>query len=159
MGELKLRPILPSDRSELARLTGDNITVSPGGVYDIRELSGFVAVQDSTLVGLLTYHIGADDCEVVTLHATLVGKGIGTALIQAAREVAEQAGCKRLWLVTTNDNLEALGFYQKRGFVLVTIHRDSMQQVRAIKPHVPLIGLHNIPLRDMIELEISLAVP
>jgi Acetyltransferase (GNAT) family len=86
-----------------------------------------------------------------------LSSGVGTALIEAAREVALQSGCKRLWLITTNDNLNALRFYQKRRFMLVAIHRNALEVSRRLKPGISLIGYDGIPLRDEIELEMLLA--
>ncbi|MEW5718069.1 MAG: GNAT family N-acetyltransferase, partial [Chloroflexota bacterium] len=82
--------------------------------------------------------------------------GIGSALIDAVKLRARQAGCKRLWLITTNDNLTALRFYQKRGFTLAALHRNALEESRKIKPEIPLVGEHGIPLRDEIELEMML---
>jgi GNAT superfamily N-acetyltransferase len=77
-------------------------------------------------------------------------------LIDAVRQEAQRAGCKRLWLITTNDNLTALRFYQRRGFVLVAVHRNAVELSRKLKPQIPLIGEHGIPIRDEIELEMPL---
>jgi RimJ/RimL family protein N-acetyltransferase len=70
--------------------------------------------------------------------------------------LAEQAACQRIWLITTNDNMPALRFYQKRGFRLVAVHQNALDYSRTLKPEIPLIGLEGIPLRDEIELEIIL---
>ena len=82
--------------------------------------------------------------------------GVGTALIEAVKTVGQQRGYKRLWLVTTNDNLEALGFYQKRGFVLAAVHRNAVAKSRRLKPSIPLIGESGKSIRDELELEIAL---
>jgi hypothetical protein len=63
---------------------------------------------------------------------------------------------KRLWLITTNDNLHALRFYQRRGLVLVAVHRNAIEQSRKLKPQIPKLGYDNIPVRDEIELELIL---
>jgi ribosomal protein S18 acetylase RimI-like enzyme len=105
----------------------------------------------------LTYHIDGDACEIVTLDSQREGWGIGTALIEAVKAAARQSGCGRLWLVTTNDNTHALRFYQKRGFILAALHRDAVAASRAIKPEIPFFGVDGIPIRDEIELEMSLA--
>ena len=47
-------------------------------------------------------------------------------------------------------------FYQKRGFVLVAVHRNALAESRRLKPEIPLIGIDDIPLRDEIELEMEL---
>ncbi len=57
---------------------------------------------------------------------------------------------------TTNDNLCALHFYQKRGFRLVTVHRNALDAARQLKPRIPLIGNDQFPLHDEIELEMML---
>jgi DNA-3-methyladenine glycosylase I len=117
-------------------------------------LPGFVASgADDRPVGLVTYQVVGNACEVVTLNSVDENRGVGTALLEAVREVAAQARCERIWLITTNDNLRALGFYQKRGYRLVAVHRDALEQSRRLKPSIPQISTNGIPLRDEIELE------
>ncbi len=79
-------------------------------------------------------------------------------MIDAVVEEARKQNCRRVFLITTNDNLKALGFYQKRGFELVKINRGAISESRKLKPSIPLIGMNNIPMRDEIELEIVLKV-
>jgi len=82
------------------------------------------------------------------------GVGAGTALIEAVGQLARQQGCTRLWVITTNDNVDALRFYQRRGFCLVAVHRGAVDRSRArLKPEIPAVGAYGIPLRDEIELE------
>jgi ribosomal protein S18 acetylase RimI-like enzyme len=121
-------------------------------------LPGFVARWGKSDVGLVTYLIDGKECEIVTINAFAEGEGlgVGTALIEAVRESAAEAGCARLWLITTNDNTEAIRFYQRRGFALAAVHRNAVAASRRLKPEIPLIGLHDIPIRDEIELEIAL---
>ena len=67
-------------------------------------------------------------------------------------------GSTRLWLITTNDNVDALRFYQRRGFRLVAIDRDAVERSRAtLKPGIPRTGLHGIPIRDELTLERPIA--
>ena len=105
------------------------------------------------MLGLVTYHVDEDACEIVTIDSLVPSRGVGTALIEAVKVAAIEAGCKRLWLITTNDNLNALRFYQKWGFELVAIHRNALEKSRELKPEIPTIGMDGIPLRDEIELE------
>jgi ribosomal protein S18 acetylase RimI-like enzyme len=121
-----------------------------------QDLPGFVALYEGEKVGLVTYNIISASCEIVTINSNRSSSGVGTALFEAVRNIAITSGCKRLWLITTNDNLNALRFYQKRGFVLVTIHRNELELSRKLKPEISLIGNAGIPLRDEIELEIML---
>lgn len=108
------------------------------------------------LLGMLTYVPGQDwqQCEILTLHAGEQWHGTGTALIEAVRHLARQQGCARLWVITTNDNVDALRFYQRRGFCLAGVHRGAVDRSRAsLKPEIPPVGAYGIPLRDEIELE------
>ena len=83
---------------------------------------------------------------------------IPSFLINAVREAALSAACHRVWLITTNDNIQALRFYQRRGFELVAVHRDAIKESRKLKPEIPEVGMHGIPLRDEIELELKLTI-
>lgn len=137
---------------------GSNKVVSRGEVYYPQDLPGFVALYESEKVGLVTYNIIGSSCEIVTINSIRTSLGVGTALIEAVKNIAVKSGCKRLWLITTNDNLNALRFYQKRGFVLVAVHRNALELSRRLKPEIPVIGDDGIPLRDEIELELMLDV-
>jgi ribosomal protein S18 acetylase RimI-like enzyme len=134
---------------------GAEVVVAHGTSYHAAELPGFVALQDGELAGLVTYHIEGDGCEVVTLDSLSEGQGIGTALIEAVKDAGHAAGCRRLWLITTNDNLHALGFYQKRGFRLVAVRPGAVDEARKLKPEIPWVGNDGILIRDEIELELA----
>jgi ribosomal protein S18 acetylase RimI-like enzyme len=106
------------------------------------------------LNGVLTYIVDTDACEVLTLHCEPRHTGAGTALLDAVARIAADAGCTRLWLITTNDNVDALRFYQRRGFRLAALHAGAVDDSRGrLKPEIPEIGDHGIPLRDELELE------
>jgi len=122
-----------------------------GETFRPDQMEGFV---NDDWTGLVTYVVGAEGCEIISLDALKEGGGIGTALLQAVAREAERRGCDRLFLSTTNDNLHALGFYQRRGFELVGIRRGAVTEARKRKPRIPLIGDDDIPVRDEIELEI-----
>lgn len=124
-----------------------------GEVFRPEQLEGFVN-EDWT--GVVTYVVDPPGCEIISLDSLKEGQGIGTALIQAVVEEARRRGCRRLFLSTTNDNLHALGFYQRRGFELATIRRGAVNESRKRKPSIPLIGDNEIPVRDEIELEMRL---
>jgi GNAT superfamily N-acetyltransferase len=154
-----IRPV-ESDNGEwvaqfITERWGAEFVVAHYEVFHSRDLPGFVATEGEEKVGLLTYKITNDDCEIVSLDSIRPGAGIGTRLIDAVKAAAIESGCKRLWLITTNDNMNALRFYQKRGFSLVKINRNAVEFARKLKP-IPLIGADGIPLRDEIELEMML---
>ena len=158
----QIRPVddTPDDRDWVAdfvaRQWGADTVVVHDTVYHPAALPGFVAWAAGERIGLVTYHLDGDACEIVTLDSQRPGIGVGTALIGAVQRAAREAGCHRLWVITTNDNLDALRFYQKRGFVLVAVHRNAVERSRRSKPEIPLRGFYGIPLRDEIELEMPL---
>jgi GNAT superfamily N-acetyltransferase len=125
-----------------------------GKLVDAGEHPALLALDDGgRLVGLLTYIVDDDRCEILTLHAAEPWRGVGTALIEQVERVAVEAGCRRAWLTTTNDNVDGLRFYQRRGFVLAELHPGAVDRSRAsLKPEIPEIGDHGIPLRDELEL-------
>ncbi len=103
---------------------------------------------------MLTYVREREQCEILTLHASRQWRGIGSALVEAVERLAAQRGCTRLWVITTNDNVDALRFYQRRGFRLAALHPGAVDGSRArLKPEIPTVGDHGIPLRDEVELE------
>jgi GNAT superfamily N-acetyltransferase len=130
--------------------------VTRGKIHNTVKLPGFVAVSDGEPVGLATFDIDNDQCELVSLNSLMEGIGIGTALLDSVATEARRRGCTRLWLITTNDNLDAVHFYQKRGFHLAAIHRDALEETRRLKPELPLTGIDGIPLRDEIEMDLVL---
>ena len=107
-------------------------------------------------IGLLTYNVEDKDCEIVSLNSNIEGIGIGSALVDELISAAKEAKIKRIWLITTNDNLPALKFWQKRKFEIVMVHRNSIEQARRLKPQIPITGIEGIPIRDEIELELNL---
>lgn len=137
---------------------GDTFVVAYGVIYYPDALDGFVALDGDEWVGEITYTFLNGDCEVVSIDSRREGQGIGSKLMEAVLAEARKQNCKRVFLITTNDNLNALRFYQKRGFELVRIHRGAVNASRKIKPAIPLMGMYDIPLRDEIELEMPLEV-
>jgi hypothetical protein len=128
--------------------------VSRGRLFDLLDDQGFVAEDNGEWLGYATYRIEGGELEVTVLEALEGGRGAGSALLAACVGVAVAQRLRRAWLVTTNDNVDALRFYQRRGFQVAAVHVDSVTQARAtLKPEIPLLGAHGIPIRDEIELE------
>jgi GNAT superfamily N-acetyltransferase len=115
-----------------------------------------VAEQDCRIVGLLTYTIADDGLEVVTIDAPTRRQCLGSELMSAATDIARKAGARRLWLITTNDNLDALRFYQRRGLRIVGVAPGAVDASRLLKPTIPLTGAYDIPLHDELMLELRL---
>jgi len=127
--------------------------VGHGVVYRPHLLAGFVATDAREPVGLLTYTIDGDSCEIVTIDAMVERRGVGSLLIAAVEDAARDAGCARLWLITTNDNERALGFYHANGFALVAVHEGAVARSRELKPSIPLENEAGVPIQDEIEME------
>ncbi len=140
----------------LAEHWGGTEMVSRGKAHYPDELSGFIAFLDENAVGVITYKIVDNDCEIITLNSLSEGLGVGTALVRQVMAVCSEAKCGRLWAVTTNDNCNALRFYQTRGFILAALHPNAIEKSRQIKPDIPAQGFDNIPIRDEIEIEMRL---
>ena len=58
-----------------------------------------------------------------------------------------------MWLLTTNDNLDALRLYQRHRFRLVEVRPGAVDLARRAKPSIPAVGAYGIPLRDELILE------
>jgi len=157
---MNIRRLTPDDLPRLRQFWmenwGDEFVVAHDVIYYPDTLDGFIALDDDEWAGEITYAFSGSDCEIVSLDSLREGQGIGTKLITAVVEEARTRNCERVFLITTNDNLNALGFYQKRGFQLVKINRGALIETRKLKPGIPVIGANNIPLRDEIELEMIL---
>jgi GNAT superfamily N-acetyltransferase len=157
---VEIRQLEAGDRAWVDRFIlerwGAVTVVSRGQVHRPSELPGLLAGENGEPSGLLTYSIDGEECEIVTIDSLVEGAGVGTALVDAVADAARTAGCRRLWVITTNDNLPALGFYQKRGFRLVAVHRNAVDKARELKPEIPLFGLDGIPIRDELELDLEL---
>ena len=158
--DFRQRPLTPDDQQWLPQFMidhwGDEMMVAHGEAFYPAQLPGFVALLGNAVVGLVTYRLRDDACEITSLDSLRERRGIGSALVTAVIEVAQKTGCHRVWLITTNDNLNALRFYQKRGFVLTAVYPNAVTQSRRLKPSIPLFGFDGLPLRDEIELEIKL---
>lgn len=129
------------------------VQVRLGEVVDVLALPGLVSRADGQVTGYVAYRVGDGEAEIAALVVAAGERhaGTGTALVEAVARVAGDAGARRLWLVTTNDN--ALRFYQRRGFRLAELHVGAVDEARRLKPTIPTIGDHGIPLRDELVLE------
>jgi ribosomal protein S18 acetylase RimI-like enzyme len=131
-----------------------------GELVDVLDHPAVVAWSGARVAGVATYVLEGERCELLTLHAATRRQGVGTALVEVVVETARSAGCRTLWLVTTNDNVDALRFYQRRGFRLAALRAGAVDASRErLKPEIPELGDHGIPLRDELELERDLRRP
>ena len=139
-------------RPKVVSFRGD-IIVSRGQIHEIKNLNGFVFIHEEQIVACILYKVTGQECEIVSLDSKLEGQGIGSTLIQLVIDKAKSLDCRRIWLITSNDNIRAIKFYQKRGFDMVRIHRNAITEARKLKPSIPLFGFEGIPIKHEVEFE------
>jgi GNAT superfamily N-acetyltransferase len=152
-GGWRIREATDADRPALHSFLAERhsaVVARLGRVVDALDHPALIAEdQAGELAGVLTYITTGDECEILTLHTATRWTGAGTALIEAVEQKA-----RRLWVLTTNDNVDALRFYQRRGFRLKELHPGAVDESRSrLKPEIPETGEYGIPIRDEIVLE------
>ena len=130
--------------------------VSRGRLHRLVDLAALIAWDGTTRTGAATYRIEGDQCELTSINALQQWRGVGTLLLRAVEVTAQRAGCARIWLITTNDNGDALRFYQRRGYRLVGVDPGAVDRARQLKPAISLTGNYDIPIHDELELVKSL---
>jgi GNAT superfamily N-acetyltransferase len=133
------------------RWAGD-VVLGRGREHRPAELPTLVAEADGERVGLATYEVEDEDAELVTLDALREGAGAGGALVEAVVDAAQATGCRRVRLMTTNDNLAALRLSQRHGFALVALRPGAVDRSRERKRTIPRRGHGGIPLTDELDL-------
>lgn len=128
-----------------------------GEIFIPHLLPGFIAVTPSgEKIGLVTYSIQDEIWEILTLNSLLSGRGVGKGLLSKVHELARRAGCKRLVITTTNDNTNAIRFYQNQGYVITAVRQNAVEEARKLKPSIPLLSQDGIPIQDEIDLELEI---
>ena len=150
-----VRPIVEVDRAWAGQLLsghfGDTRQARRGELIDAMTMSGLVAVDEhGERLGLLTFRDLAGEVEILALVAETRHHGVGTALLGALLDLKADS---TIWVVTTNDNLNALRFYQRRGFRIRGVRPGAVDAARVnLKLSIPVAGEFGIAIRDEIEL-------
>lgn len=145
-----LRDMVEADLPAVEALLDDSLggrrQARLGELVDVLERPCIVACDGERIVGVATWEPG-DPAELVCLAVAADHRlqGVGGALVEA---VAASAGPVPLWLVTTNDNLDALRLYQRHRFRIESVVAGGVAAARRLKPAIPEIGAHGIPLLD-----------
>lgn len=126
-----------------------------GKVVDLTTVDGIICYDSTRIVGLITY-ILADECEILSLDSIIENIGIGTELINQVIDIARDYNCSKVKLITTNDNIHAMKFYQKRGFDMARLYHNALEASRKLKSSIPLKGNYDIPIMHEIEFEMLL---
>ncbi|MEM5585428.1 MULTISPECIES: GNAT family N-acetyltransferase [unclassified Roseibium] len=147
-----IRRITDSDKEAVFRLLADRWAgpemLLDGETIDASSLPGFVAYDGDELVGLVTLIKRDGEWEILTLDSLSRWGGTGTLLLDAVVDDARANGIGRLIVRTSNDNLDAFRFYQRRGFRLERIAQGVIDAEREKKPEIPLRGDYGIEIRD-----------
>lgn len=159
--ENEMIPVDGKWRGEIDRLIerewAGPMVATNGVLHDTSQAEGFVFLSSGQLAGYLLYCLENGECEVLVLHSLAENQGVGSALLGLAAQKAREIGCGRLWLVTTNDNVRAIRFYQRFGMELKAVRIGAMDQARAsLKPSIPPVGMDGIPIRHEFEFEMLL---
>lgn len=157
---MDIRVISPQNRTKIndfikSHWFSVNMVVR-GEIVDMTILPGFAAYEEETINGLITYRINDSECEIMSLDSLIEKQGIGTTLLNKVIETAAQRKCTKVKLITTNDNMNAIRFYQKRGFDMAHLYHNSIDISRKLKPSIPVLGDFGIPIKHEIEFEMNI---
>ncbi|WP_270182244.1 GNAT family N-acetyltransferase [Alkalihalobacillus sp. CinArs1] len=149
---LHLNSVQDQDRSYIndifKKSWGSDMMVVSSGVYHSNDLDGFYLKHEGKVEGLITYVFRGETCEIISLDSFNEGAGIGSKLLLEVELAAYRKGIHKVELLTTNDNMDALRFYQKRGYRITSVFRGAVDEARKVKKEIPKTGYYNIPLHD-----------
>ena len=124
------------------------------GKFHYAELEGFAVMDENDkITGMVTYKVMNQQCEIISLNSEHEKQGVGSSLLYVIENIAKEKNCHSIKAITTNDNLQALKFFQKRGYVISDIVRNAVEESRKTKPEIPFYSTDGIPIRDEIILE------
>ena len=127
-----------------------------GREIDMTKTEGFYFCEGENIIGLITYIVYDNILEITSLDSVYENRGIGSKLVEIVIHEAKERKLQKIVLITTNDNINAIRFYQKRGFDMARLFHNALDISRRLKPEIPLIGDHSIPLRHEIEFELQI---
>ncbi|MCI8633937.1 MAG: GNAT family N-acetyltransferase [Lachnospiraceae bacterium] len=127
-----------------------------GKIIDMTKTEGFYFSEGDNIIGLITYIVYDNVLEITSLDSLQENQGIGSKLVEAVVHEAKKRQCQKIVLITTNDNINAIKFWQKRGFDMAHLFRNALDISRRLKPEIPKIGENSIPLRHEIEFELTI---
>ena len=142
---MKVRDKEPEDQPWIEKILSERWggvkVIAHNEIFDAQSLPALVAGEKE---GLATFRIQQSDqikfAELMTLDAVTANQGVGTALIEALISRLRTERVTVLRVTTTNDNLNALRFYQRRGFRITQVRPGAVDKSRLIKPSISLIG-------------------
>jgi len=155
---LTIRPATPADRPRIAELAdyfwGEVEVESFGRSYQVHALPAYVACDGDEVVGVASYAREGDTTNLVMLNVLprWQGRGAARELIAAVTKMTRAEGAGRVIASTTNDDLPALGLYQRLGFTITGVLVGRLLEHHGgVEP-----GFASIPVRDEIQMELRL---
>ena len=147
-------PLDPDDRGWMreffsARWASETM-ITRGRAFHVDTLDALLAWENDRRVGLITWRQDGSTAEIMSLDALAEAQGIGSALLASAEDTLGQSGVKIVEIITSNDNLNALRFYQRRGYRLSHVFVNAIDEARRLKPNIPRVGDYGIPIHDEI---------
>ena len=153
-----VRPAVPADSPRIAELAihfwGEVEVETFGRRHHVDTLSAFVACDEDEIIGVAgySYEENAVNLVILAVMPRWQGRGVAHLLVSALIEIARAEHVERIILTTTNDDLPALSFYQRLGFVITKVLVGKMiEHHGGVEP-----GFDSIPVRDEIQLELKL---
>jgi ribosomal protein S18 acetylase RimI-like enzyme len=155
-----VRALTPDDHDWVVRTLTENwgspLVARRGEAIDASVLPGHVATVRDRRVGLVLTATWDEEYEVVSISVTDPRQGIGRALLERCFDEARALDMKRIWLITTNNNVAAFAFYQHLGMDLCGFYRDGVSQSRSVKPSIPGYDGRGLPIAHELEFELHL---
>ena len=128
---------------------GSSEMVISTGTYNLHELEGFVALSTTgEMKGVVTFKRNDGVIEIISLDRALENQGIGSRLMMMVELIAVEQQILLIKVITTNDNMHALSFYQRKGYRIKEVIHEAVDRARQVKPEIPLIGERGIPIYD-----------
>jgi ribosomal protein S18 acetylase RimI-like enzyme len=157
---LELLPVLvregsPADREKALELFkrdfGPAQLVSYGEAISLENAAALVAETDGEIAGALAWRPFDGALHILALATDPMWQraGVGGHLVAEAELLARRQNWPRVIVTITNDNLPALYFYQRRGYRVSAILRDS---IAAHTRDAKAVGFAGIPILDEIQL-------
>lgn len=125
-------------------------------IYDSKkinllEIEHIKISNDNILEGILTFFEDQTNIHIVSLNSFVSKQGIGKRLLEELEYLAKQRKKKTLFVETTNDNCNAIKFYQTHGFDMYQLQINEVINQRILKPSIPLNGYYGIPIKHIIK--------
>ena len=155
-----VRPLTADDRdwvrATLVRSWSSTTVARRGDLIEARDLTGYAALIGGRRTGLVLVDVRNSDLEVVAISSNTRRQGVGHALMKKCIEQARERGCRRVWLITTNNNTAAITFYQHIGMDLSAYYRHAVRASRLLKPSIPLRDGAGVAIDHELEFELLL---